>query len=61
MNWTSWSDFAAMGGYANYVWGSFGMCALIVIVEVLGLAQKRRGLRRDALAGTDVQPRGASS
>ena len=37
MNWSSWSDFAAMGGSALYVWGSFGMVALALCVEMLGL------------------------
>ncbi|MEY3514441.1 MAG: hypothetical protein RL420_1464 [Pseudomonadota bacterium] len=28
MTWNSFSEFLAMGGYAQYVWGSFGACAL---------------------------------
>ena len=35
MNWTSWSDFAAMGGYGLYVWGSFGMTALTIVLNKL--------------------------
>ena len=27
MNWSSLSDFAAMGGYALYVWGSYAVAA----------------------------------
>ena len=45
MNWSSFSDFAAMGGYAPYVWGSFAMCALVFAIEVLALRQRRRALR----------------
>ena len=30
--WNSFSDFLAMGGYGGYVWGSFGVNALIMIV-----------------------------
>ena len=41
MNWTSWSDFAAMGGYGLYVWGSFGMTALTIVLEVWSLARRR--------------------
>ena len=48
MNWSSWSDFIAMGGYGLYVWGSFFMCALILVTEVGLLA-----LRRRAVAGGD--------
>ena len=46
MNWTSWSDFVAMGGYGLYVWGSFGMVALVMAAEVAQIAARRRGLAR---------------
>ena len=35
MRWESWSQFWAMGGYAVYVWGSVGVTALLMAVEVL--------------------------
>lgn len=35
MNWTSASEFWAMGGYGLYVWGSFGVTALVMVMEVL--------------------------
>ncbi len=34
MRWESWSQFWAMGGYAVYVWGSVGVTALLLAVEV---------------------------
>ncbi len=34
MRWESWSQFWAMGGYAVYVWGSVGVTALLLVVEV---------------------------
>jgi heme exporter protein D len=54
MNWQSPADFFAMGGYALYVWGSFGACALALALESL-LVGKRHGdvlrsLRRRLLA-----------
>jgi heme exporter protein D len=54
MNWESPAAFFAMGGYGLYVWGSFGVCALLMIVEPI-LAGKRRkiilrSLRRETLA-----------
>jgi heme exporter protein D len=54
MNWNSAGDFFAMGGYALYVWGSFGACALALVLEPL-LVGKRHGdvlrsLRRQLLA-----------
>ena len=33
MIWESASAFWAMGGYGLYVWGSFGMTALVMIGE----------------------------
>jgi heme exporter protein D len=42
MTWVNWSDFWAMGGYGLYVWGSLGVCALALIVEVLLLDHRRR-------------------
>jgi heme exporter protein D len=44
MNWASFGDFVAMGGYGLYVWGSFGMCALVIAGECWSLAQRRRAL-----------------
>jgi heme exporter protein D len=35
MRWTSWAEFWAMGGYAVYVWGSVGVTALLMALEVL--------------------------
>lgn len=48
MNWSSWQDFVAMGGYGLYVWGSFGMVAVTLLVEMLQLR-----LRRQALLNAD--------
>jgi heme exporter protein D len=42
MNWTSVAEFADMGGYALYVWGSYVMCAAALAWEALMLAQRRR-------------------
>ena len=47
-SWASWSDFLAMGGYGLYVWGSFGMCAVVLVLEVVLLKLRRRALRDDA-------------
>ena len=42
MNWNSTSDFFAMGGYALYVWGSFGACMLALALEPLLVSRRRR-------------------
>ncbi len=42
MHWNSAAEFFAMGGYALYVWGSFGACAVGLLVEPLLIRQQRR-------------------
>lgn len=41
MNWGSWSNFWAMGGYGLYVWGSFAVTLLAILIEV-GMLSARR-------------------
>lgn len=59
MNWNSAGEFFAMGGYGFYVWGSFGVTAAALLVEVLlarrRLATARRSLRRELAADRDTQ------
>jgi heme exporter protein D len=54
MNWHSAADFFAMGGYALYVWGSFGVCVVSLALELFLLSRRHqaivRSLRRHALA-----------
>lgn len=38
--------FLDMGGYALYVWGSFGMTALLMIAEPLLLRSRRKAVIR---------------
>lgn len=56
MNWNSAAEFFSMGGYALYVWGSFGACAFAFVVEPLLIRQRHiealRNLRRQAAAET---------
>ena len=42
MHWSSWSEFFAMGGYAFYVWGSYGVTALFMLGELILLILRRR-------------------
>jgi len=56
MQWHSASEFFAMGGYAGYVWGSVGACALAMAIESWLLRRRHRRLvealrRRDARTG----------
>jgi len=36
------SDFFAMGGYAFYVWGSYGVTALFMVIEVILVQRNKR-------------------
>ena len=45
MIWHGVGDFLAMGGYALYVWGSYGVTVLLVAMELAAL----RGRRNRAL------------
>ena len=42
MQWASWSDFWAMGGYGFFVWGSYGVTAALMIAEVILVMRRRR-------------------
>ena len=44
MNWGSWSDFFAMGGYALYVWGSYLVTLGLMVMEIVWLALRKRDL-----------------
>ena len=56
--WKSFSDFLAMGGYGFYVWGCFGVTALIMLIEPIVairnqktlIARLKRQLRAEARA-----------
>jgi heme exporter protein D len=41
MIWNCWNDFWAMGGYGLYVWGSFGVTALFMALEVVWVKNAR--------------------
>ena len=36
------SDFLAMGGYAFYVWGSYGVTFVLLAIEVFVLLKRKR-------------------
>ncbi|WP_374338729.1 heme exporter protein CcmD [Methyloversatilis sp.] len=63
MNWESASQFWAMGGYGFFVWGSYGVTAAVIAVELTALARRvklaRAQARRDvALERMDAERRG---
>lgn len=49
MEWASWSTFWAMGGAAMFVWGSYAVTALCVVVELILVFRRRRDTVRRLL------------
>jgi heme exporter protein D len=54
MNWGSPAEFFAMGGYGLYVWGSFVVCAAIMVMEPILTKRRQKAillaLRRERIA-----------
>jgi heme exporter protein D len=42
----NWSKFFSMGGYAFYVWGSYGVTLVLLGGEVLMLLKRKRNLAK---------------
>jgi len=42
--WNSFADFINMGGYAFYVWSSYGVTVLFIVVEILLVMRKKKSL-----------------
>lgn len=38
----NWSEFFHMGGYAFYVWGSYLLTFIIIVIEVASLVNRAR-------------------
>ena len=45
------SEFLTMGGYGFYVWGAYGVTALVIVVELVAVRARRRAAEALA-AGT---------
>jgi heme exporter protein D len=44
--WNSPAEFFAMGGYALYVWSSFGVCAIVLLLEPLTIKARNKAIIR---------------
>ena len=55
MQWGSWENFWAMGGYGFYVWGAYGMTVAVLALEVV-LLRARRARARSEIA-RELRPR----
>ncbi|MBL8484694.1 MAG: heme exporter protein CcmD [Rhodocyclaceae bacterium] len=45
MNWESWQAFLDMGGKGPFVWGSYGVSALLLVLEVIFLKRRMAALK----------------
>jgi len=41
LTWESWSAFWDMGGASWFVWGSYGMTAILIVAELVLLRMRR--------------------
>jgi len=59
----SLSGFFGMGGYAFYVWGSYAVTALLMLIEVALVVRRRRTLlgRLGRIRGTVPGGRGVQA
>jgi heme exporter protein D len=57
MKWTNLSEFLAMGGYGLYVWGSYAVCVLLMVVEPWLARHRHRQALNDAATQTEGNPR----
>lgn len=56
----NWTEFFHMGGYANFVWSSYGLFVVIVVANIIAplmqrkkvIARIKRAIRREALKDT---------
>ena len=42
------TEFLAMGGYGFFVWGSYGVTALLIIAEVVAVRLRYKGVAERA-------------
>ena len=42
----NWQEFFSMGGYGQYVWGSYGLAVLILLFNLYLPLRRRKTVRR---------------
>ena len=55
MQWSSVSEFLAMGSYGLYVWGAYVMTAVVIAAEVVTLVRRGRTLREQESRSSHAQ------
>ncbi|WP_117233422.1 heme exporter protein CcmD [Vibrio maerlii] len=57
MHFDTFSDFLAMGGYASYVWGAFGITFVAMFILLLSSVRRGNKILGDVQAKLDRQAR----
>lgn len=57
MYFDSFSDFLAMGGYASYVWSSFGITLISMVILWAASIRRGRALLKEVQAKVERQAR----
>ncbi|MCE2659693.1 MAG: heme exporter protein CcmD [Rubrivivax sp.] len=57
MNWGSLQNFLDMGGAGLYVWGSYGAAVLLMVLEPMLAARRRRRALQDIRDDLDQEQR----
>ena len=52
MKWQSVEQFLSMGGYALYVWGSYGATIVVALLEIALLRKRMRSALKRASDGS---------
>jgi heme exporter protein D len=55
VSWSGWSEFWNMGGYSLYVWGSYGVTAALVALEIVLLRMRRSNALDKIRGGRDAR------
>ncbi len=48
--WSNFSDFLQMGGYALFVWGSYLVTILVIVIEIALLRSRNKALRKTLIS-----------
>ncbi len=48
--WSSFSDFLHMGGYALFVWGSYLVTILALVIEIALMRSRNKALRKTLIS-----------
>lgn len=56
----NWSEFFNMGGYAFFVWSSYGLTLIVVVANIISpilqrkkvIARIKRAIKREQLTGS---------